>query len=339
MKAVIISDIHAHNHKSFSTVVDGVNSRLQAAIDVVLEAAEIGQEQGCDTMLICGDIFHVRGSIKPSVFNKIARALEAIVNAGMGVSIIAGNHDMEHFKDGATAVDALDYIQGVEVFRGTKRRVGSVVGISYIHDYEEFKKNFVDAVETYNPKIIMIHQYIDDFTHHNMPDVGLTSDWLTKHAGGAWVFAGHYHAPARKGRVVSVGAPTENEFAPVEVDDRGCWIVDDEGNIEFHKLTYPKFITISKKPKNPNETCGGNFVRIKAKTMTSANKLKQVCHDAGAKSVIINLEKEFKTAHEKTVKMGRPEDMILDFIMLLGGEFEANKGEILAEYDRIVNEG
>ena len=92
----VASDVHCHSWSAFSTVdADGVNSRLRIILDELLRAAKVLKKRGGNRLIICGDLFHVRGSVKPSVMNPTYETFEQISKMGIDVDAIAGNHDLE----------------------------------------------------------------------------------------------------------------------------------------------------------------------------------------------------------------------------------------------------
>jgi len=93
----LISDTHNHNWSVFSsTLPTGVNSRLQHILDETWRAAVTVKERGGDTIIHTGDIFHVRGSVAPSVLNPTVELYGRIYNdLGLNIYLLAGNHDLE----------------------------------------------------------------------------------------------------------------------------------------------------------------------------------------------------------------------------------------------------
>src|SRR3569833_2574261 len=92
----VMSDTHNHGWSAFATVLpSGVNSRLQIILDETWRCAQEIKKAGGDTLYHGGDLFHVRGSIAPSVLNPTTDCYRAIIEDGIQVVIDAGNHDLE----------------------------------------------------------------------------------------------------------------------------------------------------------------------------------------------------------------------------------------------------
>lgn len=68
MRICIISDTHLHNWTQFSTIdKNGVNSRLKIILKEMYSVAEKAKEAGCEALVHCGDLFHVKGKVDTSV--------------------------------------------------------------------------------------------------------------------------------------------------------------------------------------------------------------------------------------------------------------------------------
>ncbi|BBI61765.1 hypothetical protein HSBAA_30710 [Vreelandella sulfidaeris] len=96
MKFGIISDTHYHPFTAFAKQDGLINSRLQIAMDETRKAAVHMKDAGCTALYHCGDIFHVRGRVAPSVLNPVADLFKEIAEElGMPIFALAGNHDLE----------------------------------------------------------------------------------------------------------------------------------------------------------------------------------------------------------------------------------------------------
>jgi metallophosphoesterase superfamily enzyme len=140
----LIADLHLHRWTAFATVdEDGVNSRLKILLDEIERAADAVVAAGGDTLIIAGDVFHVRGSVAPSVLNPVRDCLHDIADRLTSVYIIPGNHDLE-FKFSSrigNAVTTLDGLAGtVRVLDGVDTiTVPSVVMVPWIENIADLK--------------------------------------------------------------------------------------------------------------------------------------------------------------------------------------------------------
>ena len=343
-KIMLIGDPHFHNYKSHSQVVEGVNSRLQDVINTWEAAMKVAEERGVQRVAVTGDIFHVRGSIKPSVFNRVVKLFSNMLDEGMEIVMIPGNHDLESYSsDGAVATESFASLASEAsrcvVFTGASvEEFGPYLigGIPYIHNIVEFKRTF----ESLAPKcdIVLIHQGVDDFADGvGIPATGITVPYLEAHTKG-WVFAGHYHTSRHKGRVVNVGAPLQHSFGD-EGRDRGCWIFDGKG-VEFVPLTVaPQFLTVEAERPIAPAMASGQIVRVQAKSAKAAETAIKKAYAAGAISVVAVVEKEFTAAHETPIKLSSDRrTMLHDYLGMIDG-FKDRRTEIMGLFERVCLNG
>src|SRR5690606_5731344 len=91
----VVSDLHCHKWTAFSVPsTDGVNSRLRIILDNLLRAARELAARSIGHMVITGDIFHVRGSLDPEVLNPTQEVFRQILDMGISIHMIPGNHDL-----------------------------------------------------------------------------------------------------------------------------------------------------------------------------------------------------------------------------------------------------
>lgn len=338
-----VSDIHFHAYKAHSSLVDGVNSRLLHQVDAWKQAVGAGTAEGCRLMLVAGDVFEVRGSIRPSVYNRVSGLIVDALAAGFDIGMISGNHDMEHLEAGESALDSWDYLKHrngsgtrrCRVFKhpAVHRMAGyRVLGIPYMPDTEAFKKTFRKLSAAAGPDITVIHQGVDSFnTGNEPPSTGLTAEWLEDNNPGM-VLCGHYHRPglSKRGRVVNVGALVQHRFSD-EGDDRGCWVLTGR-EAKFVRIESPRFVTF--RDGRESADYRGAFVRICAKNEEQARRFRKKAEAAGALSVAVEIEKEFQTAHEKTVRMSSPREMLLQYLEIVN-RYGDRKREIVDLFDRL----
>ncbi len=347
---LVISDIHFHAFKAHSRLIDGVNSRLLDQIRAWRQAIDAGAAGGCKLLLVPGDIFEVRGSIKPSVFNRVTELVMETLGRGFDIIMIPGNHDMEHLEAGESAIDSWDHLRQwangaivkecrVLKFPGLHNLAGyRVLGIPYIHDPEVFKETFRRLSLELTPDITMIHQGVDDFnTAGSYPATGITVEWLESRNPGI-ILVGHYHKPGRSesGRVINVGALVQHRFSD-EGTERGCWILSREGP-RFIEIQSPKFITLNgggRKEKDCPQ-CSGAIVRVKAKSAKEAERLRERAERDGALSVVVRIEKEFKSAHDHTISISSPRAMLSQYLGIME-RYREHKEELVGLFDRICS--
>lgn len=338
-----ISDPHFHNFKMFSTTTkDGINSRLNYTVNAWLKAVDIGLKNGCKVMTCSGDIFHVRGHLRPSIYNVVYDLFAKTVNMGMEIVMIAGNHDFENYYEKDTAIDKLHWIDGVHLLSNNIVTLhGNVfAGIPYCHNTELFKEKYLN-LSIVKVDYILTHQYIDDYLGIPAAATGLSLEFLTKNKEPYTIVVnGHSHTPENEptSNVIDVGAPMGQSFSDTGI--YGCWITnvdDDSVEMSFEEIPdQPRFITIEKFPSG-GEGISGNYVRIKASSAKDALKMRTKCEASGAIGIVSEVIKGFKAEPGKSIKIGSRGNMLAEYIDIMDGAYKANKVDIMKLYDEVCS--
>jgi DNA repair exonuclease SbcCD nuclease subunit len=258
----LVADVHAHNWSQFSQInSDGLNSRLASILSELERAARALKAAGGDTLIIAGDLFHVRGSIAPSVFNPTFECIKRIAAMGIRVLIIPGNHDLEgkHADKLGNAMQQLDTVDGVTVIT-EPTCVGDQVLIPWIEDLDELRT--VCARES--------HPNLDTIIHAPLNGVikGLPDHGLDPAECAAWqarrVFSGHYHNHKEfHGGVYSIGATTHQTWSDPGTAAGFLLVYPDR--VEHHTSEAPAFVNIDAPSAIDPFTVSGNFVRLRLK--------------------------------------------------------------------------
>lgn len=334
----IVSDLHFHNWQAFATTqTDGMNSRLTGLINELYRAAEELKSAGGYIMYVAGDVFHVRGSIAPSVLNPVLTAFKAMIDVGIVVRLIAGNHDLEGKNSVAlsSAVTALESVgvkvcHGVEVFHDD-----NMVMIPWFDKLEELRHE-VEQV-TISEKSI----YADfDLTIHaplngvitGLPDHGLSTEEIAKW-GFKRVFAGHHHNHKDMGQgVYSIGALAHHTWS--DVDSKAGFVIVYPDEVKWFKSHMPEFVDIGADMSELDAelAADGNYVRVKVNSdskIADIENVREWLTKAGAKGVIVQPVKHSVNARDSTITASITagaslEKSVSDYISVT---FDASKSE------------
>lgn len=295
----VISDTHNHAWNAFATTTpEGINSRLDTILRETYRAARTVAEAGGDTLLHGGDLFHVRGSVAPSVLNPTRDTYKAIRDElGVQVVIAAGNHDLEG-KEAArisSAITALEDVGCAVINEPTvwvpKGTAGADIAIvPWIPNVAALKAQ----LETGDPAKradcdLLIHAPVDGVIP-GLPDHGLDGAYLAS-LGFRRVFSGHYHHHKEivAGKVWSIGSLTPQTWSDVNAKS-GFLIVSDAG-VKWHASHAPHFVDIdgSTDPADVPLIVDGNYVRarIASAKQSEVEALRQHLLDCGAAGVNI----------------------------------------------------
>ena len=260
----IIADAHLHNWQAFAVMQsDGMNSRLTALLAEITRAAIALRKAGGDTLYIAGDVFHVRGSVAPSVLNPVIALIKKLVSLGIKIRIIAGNHDLEgkHSERLGSAVTALEDVGALVCHLTGTFHEDKVIMIPWFDKLDDLRAQATKINESgdFGDYDLIIHAPLNGVIT-GLPDHGLSTAEIAQW-GFKRVFAGHHHNHADTGSgVYSIGAIAHHTWSDVG-SKAGFVIVGDE--VAHVESSLPKFIDVY-----PNMTedevaaiAPGNFLR------------------------------------------------------------------------------
>lgn len=269
---------------------------MQRCSDAVLEA-------GGDTVVIAGDLFHARGSIKPSVFNKAVEFFKK--NKKVRYQIIAGNHDLETkvSTDTSSALTPLDTIPNV--FCHSEPVVSdSCILIPWIEAIQlDDIKAVLDRVEDTENKDVILHAPIDG-VFDNIPSAGLSPKELET-LPVRRVFSGHFHNHKKlNNKVWSIGSIAQFSFG--EKDNTVGFMLVYPDMERFCPSEEPRFVecdftdlkTVSIK---------GEYLKVRLNAdlkQAQIEKLRQKLIDVGVKGVIFQTVKQAVQREESSVEAG-----------------------------------
>lgn len=334
MTYAILSDLHAHKWSVYSSVsTDGINSRLRIILDEMMRAAETLTSLDGNTLVIAGDIFHVRGAIDPEVLNPTQDVFRQIMDMGVNIEMIPGNHDLAG-KETTSLGSSIQTLSETFSAEGTIRvfnspallgKTATSAGRAYlpwcsdttrlINQAEELALEAAKTgLENYD---LFIHAGIDGVLP-GMPDQGLSAERLAK-LGFRRVFAGHYHNHKDLGDgIFSIGATTHQTWGDVETR-AGFLIVENDGTVQHYDSHAPKFVDISGLDETEMQLqADGNYARFRGAAMKTEDvkDLRHWLYSIGAKGVSIEVAKTAVSARASAPSSSGKSlgQSILDFI-------------------------
>lgn len=110
-RIAFIADVHLANHRiQGGPTIQGVNTRCLAILRALRDAVEVAEEEGCERLVILGDLFdHTRPS--PQILDRCMAALTST----LPVDILVGNHDQVSDAAGDNALAPLQHLANVRV--------------------------------------------------------------------------------------------------------------------------------------------------------------------------------------------------------------------------------
>lgn len=295
----LLADLHLHPWSSFSSVnEEGVNTRLAGLHSEIARAAKEVSEAGGNTVVFAGDVFHVRGSVSPTVLNSTRDVLKAAAAAyKVQFVIMPGNHDLEG-KESTRLSSAVTALEGphCKVLSQTSD-VGNVILVPWFESVDALKAEIAgilsDAKVDPGNSDLILHAPIDGVIK-GLPFHGLSPEYLAG-LGFKRVFAGHYHNhKSFPGGVYSIGALAHHTWSDVGSKAGFCIVHPDR--VEWRKSHLSEFIDLSQlidlDPADIPLIVDKNYVRVKASstTLKDVEKARAELLAMGAKAVIVQPE-------------------------------------------------
>lgn len=302
MGYTLTSDQHAHSWSQFaSTDSEGVNTRLKDILRELERAAESAHARGHRRVYGAGDLFHVRGSVKPSVINPVRSTLVALsYKYGVEWRLLAGNHDLESNESTqlGNAVEALAMDGRIEVIsKPWYYTDDNVVMIPWIPKLDDLFAAIQDVKDYMNDQgespldfDLIIHAGIDGVLS-GVPHHGLTASKLAD-LGFRNVFAGHYHHHCEfPNCVFSIGALTHQTWSDVGTK-AGFLTVSDDGDVAWSESSAPKFVELTGEEDEDElrHAAAGNFLKVKGDSWSEEEikTIRRTLMDMGAAGVVIH---------------------------------------------------
>lgn len=301
----LCSDLHCHAWSQFSRVnPDGVNSRLREILNELRRCVEHASKSGAERVLIAGDVFHVRGQVKPSVLNPVvSEMLELARVHDITFEVMAGNHDLEGDESEwlGAAIVALQEADAINVHTHPRQLEDEQVVMVPWHATRAGLAQTIEAEAQILRDIgqdpaewdLILHTGINGVLI-GVPDHGWFAGELSEF-GFKRVFSGHYHHhkvfeqpvdAERDCHVVSIGSLTHQTWSDVGTD--AGWMLVDQDGFEFHGNVQPKFVDFD--PLSDDlQQYAGNYVRVRDIELDEAEikALRTGLEDAGAKGVVV----------------------------------------------------
>ena len=254
---LIISDTHYHKFSQYASIdATGVNSRLADTLRATDEAFATLHALGGTKAVHCGDVFHVRGAIAPTVFNPVR---DRYLKGASQIHIINGNHDLESndsIANASTAHSLMNPDRGVIVH--SEPEWVTMHGYYYAmvpweSDLTKLRatiKTMSDAALTISPSVmptLILHAALNGVIK-GLPDHGLEPEEFAAY-NFQRVFCGHYHNHVDYDigdgkRVTSVGALTHQNWGDTESKAGFLMYYPDRNVIEHYETHAPKFVKV-----------------------------------------------------------------------------------------------
>src|SRR5210317_75403 len=339
------SDSHFHNWSAFAeTTEDGVNSRLALQIQEARRAYSMLKSAGGDTAIHAGDLFHVRGNLKPSVLNTVDNFFQDMVDEGFETAILSGNHDLES-NDSKSLTSAVTSLKrpGVEpvsyVATFPEQGVVMVPWHSTVDKLVETLEKLASSFEEKADYDLIIHAPVNDVII-NIPNTGLNPDHLAA-LGFRRVFAGHYHNDKSfcDGKVYSIGALCHQTWG--DVGSQAGFMLVWPDKVKFIASSIPQFVRLPVGAEDEDLfICDGNYVRadIEDPTPERVNELRKYLLGFGAVGVTVRTIIKSKSVREGGSTVTAMDSLGESIIKYTTDKYDEDVAEVCEEIFKEVSE-
>lgn len=345
----IISDLHLHNWSAFSSVTsDGTNTRLALLLAEIERAALALRVAGGDLMVVTGDVFHVRGSVAPSVLNQALDTFKRVISTGVTVIILAGNHDLEgkHSTRLGSAITALEQVGCIcvsDVPQCYHYGLHDLVLVPWMDSLDELRVTMRDLPNNFPigkgaSSDVLIHAPINDVIP-GLPNSGLDANELAAMGYGR-IFAGHHHNHVDFGNgVYSVGAIAHHSWC--DVGSKAGFLLVWPNEVKWFASHCPSFVELDDSMDETDMRLAADGHYVKARVGTSDLKelaaIRELLLQSGARGVTLIPDPVKKTAEREatSIKQGMTLDQsVASFID--AGNFD-RKPELAALCQQILD--
>lgn len=303
----LVSDIHFHNWSAFSKEDGGINSRLNIIIEEMRKVLNCALSEGANVYM-AGDLFHVRGSLAPSVVNPVKNLFREYTELGVKIRAIPGNHDLESNESSemGSAVEVLAPCGVIVSPDVVYYADDNVLMVPWRSKCEDLLDELNELADKHPGADLIIHAPVNGILI-GVPDHGIWASQL-RAFGFKRVFAGHYHNFKEiEDTIYSIGALTHQTWSDVGTFAGYLTVTDTE--VCHLESQSPSFIDIDAGMTEADlrAKVPGNYVRLKIGEATEA-QIKDARKELialGAEGISIQAIPVTKiTARTGTVKSG-----------------------------------
>lgn len=359
VKVLLFSDLHGHAFKPYAQLLpDGMNSRLQEAVDVLGNIWTLAKEEKVDLILFGGDLFHARGMIHVQTFNVILEAMAKLA-LGRKLGMLVGNHDQTSRRGDVHSIYAFNSVATVMDKPGwytfnVKNESLHVFALPHTPLKDDLLVEMDEAIKTCpgEPAMLLGHLGVDG------AQVGSNLVLLDKHCLSikdfaniqgyvSQIFLGHYHHPQKLTDTIRfIGAPCHHNWGDLG-SLRGCWLWTVGEAPRFKTLPGPVFKkldlqTVREGVGLKESDIRGCYIRVVCSSLPSEleqSELRSNMLGTGAKAVeFVLLEQEqvasgampifqvgmdFEEMLEKYISIQADPELDEEMLFLLGKELIA----------------
>lgn len=245
MRTLIFSDLHDHNYQEFSTINDGVNSRLLEHLLCLDLIAEDALRLKVDVINFVGDIFHLKNFVDSQVIKLTMKKFEELSEIAP-IVICPGNHDYRGWGTDPILLEILSEFSGNIFLPDHSAEIGgwTIEMFPFTRDIDALNARLKEHPRT-TKTIALLHQdMIGSMYGKFLVEKGLYPELLADKF--PYSFVGHFHDQKSMSPTVwSVGSPLMLSFGEQDQTKGWLFLDTDEGVVkQLPNSVSPKFRTI-----------------------------------------------------------------------------------------------
>lgn len=249
MRALIFSDLHDHNYQEFSTINEGVNSRLLEHLLCLDLIAEDALKLKVDVIVFGGDIFHLKNFVDSQVIKLTMQKMEEL--SGIAPIVICpGNHDYRGWGNDPILLEILEEFSGnIHLPTIGCHNEVTVAGwtikiFPFTRDIDSLNDQLKMHARTSKTIAILHQDMIGSMYGKFLVEKGLFPELLADRF--LFSFVGHFHdQKAMQPTVWSIGSPLMLSYGEQDQTKGWLFLDTDEGVVkQLPNVVSPKFRTI-----------------------------------------------------------------------------------------------
>ncbi len=330
MRAIFLSDLHAHTWKQYARVGErGINTRLEDLAHVLRETWALATRRKIRDVYIAGDLFHVKRHVPVQAETVLYEEFEYARKWGVRVHLISGNHDQ--VEDDAMANTPRIFRDVAEVYAepGLDKK-NRIAYVPWQFDQDRVRKFLKDLKGEW--ELLLYHGEVSGaFVGPTDYPIALKSQVKLKDLMTSkfqWTMMGHLHRRQMVAeRCYYIGNPLPKDRGEPETD-KGAVIIDGD-KLEVFETEHPRFVTLDLSNGEallPRET-KGDFLYLIVPATTDAKTLDVIIGTLKPREVEVHRAPRAKdeTAKRTAVKLGQTLEEMFDHYVDEEGEGDPAK--------------
>jgi len=257
-KIMVISDLHLANRVNFgkptiNPTFIGCNTRFHAIAEAVNRYVDLAVKEGCEALVVPGDIWHERMILQVPVLNAVYSLFEE-ANNKIPTYIMTGNHDMVSAKalygeEGLHSLYALKQVCNVidnpcMTYTYSFNLCFVPFNISKDKTIADAKKLYENSKQRLKPSVVFFHHSFEGAvtgpTNWRMPSEIKPSDVPPFDVK----LSGHLHHHQTLGGITYVGSLVQHDLGERTYSPGGLIVSDDGTWKHIPNEVSPKFVVI-----------------------------------------------------------------------------------------------